>query len=300
MHNRIDLQGHRGARGLFPENTIEGILAGLAVGLDTFEIDVAVTADGVPVLSHDAALNPAITREADSRWLERRGPLIRSLRADELEAYDVGRIRPDTNYARLFPDQRPHDGAHIPRLSDALAVDLAARFNIELKTYPDHPEWTVTPVAMAEAVLAVVDAASAAARVTIGSFDWRGLHHLRRVRPSLPLVWLTRSDTGAMTALWWDGPRPEDFGGSVPQVVASEGGPIWAPEHTDLTPNQLDEAHKLTLKVIAWTVNTPRAIRRLIRHGIDGIITDRPDIAHRVMAEEGIAVPALRPCRPSF
>jgi glycerophosphoryl diester phosphodiesterase len=297
MRNRIDLQGHRGARGLFPENTIAGLLGGLAIGIDTFEIDIAITADGVPVLSHDAALNPAITRGADGRWLERHGPLIRSLSADELIAYDVGRIRPNSNYARLFPDQRPHDGARIPRLSDALVVDPTVRFNIELKTYPDHPEWTVTPAAMAAAVLAMVDAASATTRITIESFDWRGLHHLRSVRPLLPLAWLTRSDTEAMAALWWDGPRPEDFGGSVPRVVAAEGGPIWAPEHASLTRDQLDEAHELTLKVIAWTVNTPRAMRRLLRYGIDGIITDRPDIARRVMAEEGFAVPARRPCR---
>jgi glycerophosphoryl diester phosphodiesterase len=300
MRNRIDLQGHRGARGLFPENTIEGLLAGLAIGIDTFEIDIAVTADGVPVLSHDAALNPAITRGADGRWLERRGPLIRSLRVDELVEYDVGRIRPNTNYARLFPHQRPHDGARIPRLSDVLAVDSTVRFNIELKTYPDHPEWTATPAAMAEAVLATLDAAGADARVTIESFDWRGLHHLQCGRPLLPLAWLTRMGAEAMAALWWDGPRPEDFGGSVPRVVAAEGGRIWAPEHTSLTRNQLDEAHELTLKVIAWTVNTPRAMRRLMRCGIDGIITDRPDIARRVMAEEGFTMPARLPCRLSF
>ena len=294
MQRRIDLQGHRGARGLFPENTIEGMIAALAVGVDTFEIDVAVTADGVPVLSHDAALNPDIVRGPDGAWLAGRGPLIRALHVGELAACDVGRLRPCSDYASLFLDQRPHDGARIPRLSDALAIDPAVRFNIELKTYPDHPDWTVPPDVMAEAVLAVIDATGAAGRITIESFDWRGPRHVRRTRPELSVAWLTRPETEANAVLWWDGPRPGDYGGSAARAVAAEGGPIWAPEHIGLTPEQLDEAHELGLSVIAWTVNTPADIRRLLRWGIDGIITDRPDTARRVMEQEGLVLPSGR------
>ena len=80
MRRTIDLQGHRGARGLFPENTLSGFAAALAIGVDSFELDVAVTADGVPVVSHDAALNPDLARGPDGAWLTAPGPLIRTLR----------------------------------------------------------------------------------------------------------------------------------------------------------------------------------------------------------------------------
>src|SRR5580692_9855265 len=113
MRRTIDLQGHRGARGLFPENTLAGFAAALAIGVDSFELDVAVTADGVPVVSHDPALNPDIVRGPDGHWLTSRGPLIHTLSLAELEAFDVGRIRPGSAYAAEFPDQVPCDGARI-------------------------------------------------------------------------------------------------------------------------------------------------------------------------------------------
>ncbi len=111
MRRRIELQGHRGARGLFPENTLVGFAGALAIGVDAIELDVAVTADDVVVVTHDPRLNPDITRTGDGTWLGQAGPAIRSLRAADLRHYDVGRIRPDCAYATLFPDQRPHDGA---------------------------------------------------------------------------------------------------------------------------------------------------------------------------------------------
>src|SRR6476661_2546878 len=101
----LDLQGHRGARGLAPENTLPAFEKALAVGVDTLELDIGVTADGVVVVSHDVALNPAITRDAEGRWLAGPGPLVRSLTLQQLQAYDVGRVRPDSPYGRGFPQQ---------------------------------------------------------------------------------------------------------------------------------------------------------------------------------------------------
>jgi glycerophosphoryl diester phosphodiesterase len=294
MQRAIDLQGHRGARGLFPENTLAGFSAALAVGIDSFELDVAVTADGVPVVTHDPLLNPDLVRGPDGDWLPARGPLIRSLRLAEFATYDVGRIRPGSAYASQFPDQAPYDGARIPTLAEVLAVDPAVRFNVELKTYPAHPDWTVDATAMAEAVIAVAEQTGAIGRVTVESFDWRGPRQVRRLRPELPLAWATRPETVAEAALWWDGPTPADYGGSVPRAVAAEGGPIWAPHHADLKVELIAEAHALGLAVLAWTVNDAEAIRRLLRAGIDGLITDRPDIARKVLAEEGFPLPAPR------
>src|SRR3984957_4158987 len=117
MTRRIDIQGHRGPRSLFPEITLEGFLAASSLGVEAFELDVGMTADGVVVVSHDPALNPDLTRDASGAWLTGRGPTIRTLTHAERRRYDVGRIRPGSRTSALFPDQVAHDGARIPTLA---------------------------------------------------------------------------------------------------------------------------------------------------------------------------------------
>ncbi len=247
----IDIQGHRGARGLFPENTLEGFLAASALGVPAFELDVAMTADGVVVLSHDPALNPELTRDASGAWLARHGPTIHSLRYTELNRYDVGRLRPGSPTALLFPDQRPHDGARIPTLAAVLAALPDARFTIEVKTHPAHPDWTAPAHLLADATAAVVDRAGAASRVIVQSFDWRVPRHIRRTRPDITLAWLTRAETVGNAALWWDTPwlaaAPRL---TIPAAVAAESGPVWSPDHNDLTEVQIAEAHAFGLSVL--------------------------------------------------
>jgi glycerophosphoryl diester phosphodiesterase len=266
----FDLQGHRGARALFPENTIEGIAATLAIGVDTIELDVALTADGVVVVTHDAQLNPDLTRGPDGTWLAAAGPAVRTLTLAELRRFDVGRLRPGSAYAGLFSDQVPRDGARIPTLAEVLALTVPAgvRVEVELKTSVDRPE--LSPVELADAVVAVTTAAGAVALVGVRSFDWRGLRHLRRHQPKLRLTWLTRADTAANVARW-------------PAVVAAEAreentvawSPVWAPEHRGLTEAQIAEAHALSLGVVPWTVNAPDDMARLIGWGVDGMCSDR-------------------------
>ena len=272
------LIGHRGARGLFPENTLTGFTQAHALGVDALELDVGLTADGVVVVTHDPALNPDHTRDADGAWLAQSGALIRSLRAAQLAAYDVGRLRPFTAYAARFRRQQPSDGARIPTLAEVLQTLPEVRFIVEMKSFPD-PTRSAPGAEMAEAVVATADAAGAAGRITVESFDWRGPRHLRRIRPELQLAWLTSAETVRDAAAWWDGPRPEDFGGSVPRAVAAEGGPVWAPDHRTLTEALIAEAHALGLQVMPWTVNHPGRMRRLIGWGVDGLVTDRPDLA---------------------
>jgi glycerophosphoryl diester phosphodiesterase len=273
----FDLQGHRGARGLFPENTLEGFVAARLLGLDSFEIDIAITRDGVPVLHHDPALNPDIARWPDGSWLAGRGPLIRSLSLTELAAFDVGRLRPGSAYAQTYASQAAHDGARIPTLEAVLAMDRATRFNIELKLLPQHPEWTVPAEEMVERVLEVVDRADAVDRITIQSFDWRAPRYVRRSRPDIRTGWLTEPKTVAAAALWREDPAATTAMDDVPAAIAAEGGGTWTPFHADLTPSLLDRAHHLGLRVIPWTVNDPADMRRLVEWGVDGLITDWPD-----------------------
>jgi len=285
----LDLQGHRGARGLYPENTLEGFAAAVQLGLRSFEIDIAVTRDGVPVVHHDPHLNPDITRLPDGRWLPARGPLLRDLTVAELQEYDVGRIKPGTPYAARYATQRPHDGARIPTLEQVLRLDPALRFNIELKLMPDHPEWTVSAEEMADRVLHVIDEAAAADRVTVQSFDWRAPRHVRRVRPDIPRGWLTEAKTVRAAPLWHGGEAPATEMEAMPDAIAAEGGGTWTPYFTELTPDLLRRAHALGLKVIPWTVNDPDDMRRLVSWGVDGLITDWPDRALPIAGGESRA-----------
>jgi glycerophosphoryl diester phosphodiesterase len=279
MTARIQIIGHRGARALHAENTLQGFAATAALGIHMFELDVGMTADGVVVVAHDPLLNPDITRDDSGRWLHGPGPLIYSLTHAELARFDVGRIRPGSRMASWFPDQRPQDGAAIPTLAAVLALLPEAHFIIEIKTDPTHPDRTAPPQDLTDATLSIVDAAAAHRRITIESFDWRVQHHLRRIRPDIILAWLTRRETVRDASLWWDGAAAS---GSIPARVAAEGGPVWAPDHADLSPAQIQEAHSLGLSVMPWTVNQPDDMRRLIAWGADGLISDRPDLACRV------------------
>ena len=122
----FDVQGHRGARGLLPENTLPAFRKALELGVDTIECDMAVTKDGVVVVYHDQRLNPDITRGPDGKWLEKSTPTLHELTFAELQKYDVGRIRPGTKYAADFPDQVPADGTRIPRLAELFDLLKAA------------------------------------------------------------------------------------------------------------------------------------------------------------------------------
>lgn len=279
----FDLQGHRGARALFPENTLEGLQAAIALGVRTIEIDVGVTRDGAVVVHHDPALNPDTTRDRSGTWLPARGPLLRELTLAQLADYDVGRIRPGTDYAERFPQQAARDGARIPMLDQVLALDGATRWNIELKSMPAHPEWTVPAEEMVERVLHIAGAAGALDRITVQSFDWRAPRHARRIRPSVARGWLTAAPTVADAALWLG--RPVADMDAVPDAIAKEGGGTWTPEHTDLTEDRLAGAHGLGLLVVPWTVNARADMLRLIGWGVDGLITDWPDRAFAAFAD---------------
>ena len=274
-----DLIGHRGARSLFPENTIAGFRSALAAGVRRFEVDVAMTRDGVPVLSHDPRLSPDLTRDASGCWLGGPGPAIHDLRFADLAAFDVGRLRPHSRTARRFPHQAPVDGARIPALEDVLRLDAAVHWTIEIKTSPVRPWLTAPPEVVAEAVAAVADRAGAAARITVQSFDWRGPRHLRRLRPELDYAWLTTRSTRA----WRGGQR------RLPDTVVAEGGGTWSPQWRELTPGLLARAHAAGLRVAPWTVNDPADIVRLARWGVDGIITDDPLVARAALAGPYVA-----------
>ena len=306
----LDLQGHRGARSLAPENTLPSFALALSLGVTTLETDIAITRDGVLVIAHDRALNPDITRGPDGKFLSGHAATIRSMDFAELQRFDVGRINPASNYARQHPEQKPIDGTRIPRLAELFALvrksgNEQVRFALETKLSPLAPDDTEAPEAFARALIAAVRAAGMAQRTSILSFDWRTLQVVQKEAPEIATVYLTAQrdwadNVGAGQAQpspWTAGFRYADHG-SVPKLIKAAGGRIWSCYHGDLDAAKVAEAHALGISVLAWTVNEPGLIARILDLGVDGIVTDRPDRVRAEMQRRGLPLPLATPVQP--
>jgi glycerophosphoryl diester phosphodiesterase len=307
----FDLEGHRGARGLAPENTLVAFARALGLGVTTLEMDLAVTRDGVVVVSHDPALNPDITRGPNGYWLPPPTPRILDLTHVELRRYDVGRLRPGTPYASLYPDQVPADGARIPSLRDVYDLTQRAgneevRFNIETKIDPGRPELTPPPATFVKAVLDVVRSAKGTDRTMVQSFDWRTLRLVQEMAPEIETVCLTTEELGGGqlergkpgASPWLGGLDADDHGGSAPRLAAAAKCRVWSPRFRDLSAESLAEAHRLGLRVVPWTANETADMKALIELGVDGIISDRPDRLREAMRQKGLPLPKATPVVP--
>jgi glycerophosphoryl diester phosphodiesterase len=304
----FDLQGHRGARGLAPENTLAAVAAALAVGVDTIELDLAVTADDRLVALHDLRLSPDITRGPDGAWIAAPGPAVRDLTLDQLRAFDVGRIDPQSRYARRFPEQRPVDGARIPTLAEVVGLiqrsgNARVRLSLETKLEPHAPELAPAPERFAELVVLELRRLGMAERTMVQSFDWRTLRAVQALAPEIPTACLTSEQPGLDNiARATPGPSPwtagldiDALGGSVPDLVKAAGCRVWSPNLADLHILSLAGARSLGLPVIVWTANDPTLMEALIDAGVDGIITDHPDRLRDLLLRKGLPVPAATP-----
>jgi glycerophosphoryl diester phosphodiesterase len=303
----IDLQGHRGARGLRPENTLPAFALALELGVSTLELDVGVSRDGVVVVSHDPLLNPDLTRGPDGRWLDGPGPVVAYTDWAELRHYDVGRARPGSRTAQQFPQQQPADGTPLARLAEVFDLVRArgaaeVRLSIETKISPLRPELTLPPEAFARAVVAEIRRAGMAARSTVQSFDWRTLQLVQALAPEIGTVYLSVQRRGFDTigagqpqaSPWTAGLRHDDHG-SVPHMVRAAGGRLWSAHHADLSTEVVAQAHNLGLTVLTWTVNDPADIDRALDLGVDGVITDHPERARAALQRRGWPLPPARP-----
>lgn len=306
----FDLQGHRGTRGLAPENTLPAFAQALTIGVNTLELDIAITRDDVLVISHDPALNPDITRGADGRFLDARGPLIRELDFAQLQRFDVGRMKPGTPHAQRHAQQRAIDGTRIPRLADLFALvrksgNERVRFAIETKLTPFNAHETVAPDVFARAVVAAIREAGMADRSSVLSFDWRTLAEVQQLAPEIGTVYLTAQqpfldNIGADNpdgSAWTHGVQFRQHG-SVAKMIHAAGGRTWSAFHGDLDADKVRQAHALGLQVLAWTVNSPAEIARAMDLGVDGVVSDRPDLVRIEMKRRGLALPPATPVAP--
>lgn len=292
----FELYGHRGARGLAPENTIPGYAVALQYGVDFVDMDVTMTKDGIVVLQHELSLDPNITRDKTGAWVSNRIP-IKDLTFAELQEYDVGRIDPNSVYASYFPDQQPMDGTPMPSLDQV--IDYVKehggdqiKFQIEIKSDPNHPQGSYSPRELAQAVAEVIHKQAITDRVEVQSFDWQCLLELQQIDANIPTAYITSAKTEediqssdpAIAGLWTGGYLVKDYNNSIPFMIKQLGGTLWDPQDITLTEKKVHEAHAQGLRVVTWSSPSTSSndfdldlVKQQITMGVDGIITDRPD-----------------------
>jgi glycerophosphoryl diester phosphodiesterase len=305
----FDIEAHRGGRALFPENTLQSFANALTMGVNTLELDIGVTKDAAIVVSHERKLNPDLARGPDGAYVAPPGIPFVQISLDEVKKYDVGQIRPGSAYAAQFPDQHAVPGTRIPTLIEVFDLvrksgDQQVRFNIETKIDPNHPDESPDPQRFVSLLLDLLQQQKMSDRVTVQSFDWRTLQLVQQQAPDIPTVYLTlQKGSNATNALdkateWTAGFNPADHGKSLPRTINAAGGAIWSPYFRDVDAALVAESHQLGLKVVVWTVNTPDDIARMIGIGVDGVISDHPDLLRKIAGEKGITLPAGHPVTP--
>jgi glycerophosphoryl diester phosphodiesterase len=246
---------------------------------------------GVVASHHHYALHPDIARDARGVWVpDSARPLLRDLTLAELRTYDVGRLRPDGEYAQRYPAQVPSDGARIPTLDDVITLFLAecappTRLVVEIKTDPTRPALSATPERLADRTVAVLRARGVVERAQIIAFDWRPLQRVQQIAPEMATSYLTveskdfesveRGLDGASP--WMAGVDVDTHGGSVPRAIRAAGGRNWSPNFRNVSTEALADAKAAGVRVFPWTVNAEGDMVRLLELGVDGITTDRPD-----------------------
>jgi len=272
----IDLQGHRGARGLLPENTIPAFLFALDSGVTTLEMDIAINAQRHAVVSHEPWMSAKICSHPDGRPVtgkQEQQLRIFAMTDAQVADFDCGsRGHPD------FDRQKPL-GASKPLLSkvlEAVARHTAETgrdpvfFNVEIKSKPEgdnifHPGVTD----FANILYQTLNETNTVARTTVQSFDPRALEAMHAIDPQVSIALLVEHTDGLQKDLSRISFKPD----------------IYSPHYKHVDDSLVRTAHALKIKVIPWTVNNELAIRKLITLGVDGLITDYPDLGARVVAE---------------
>jgi glycerophosphoryl diester phosphodiesterase len=305
----FDIEAHRGGRALRPENTLASFANALSMGVDTLELDIGVTKDGAIVVSHERGLNPDLARAPDGTYIAPPGIPFVQLPLEEIRKYDVGQIRPGSAYAAAFPDQLAVPGTRIPLLKEVFDLvrrsgDPHVRLNIETKIDPERPQESPDPERFVTLLLDLLEAEKFTGRVMVQSFDWRTLLLVQQRAPAIPTVYLTLQAGKQPTVFldkasaWTAGFDPLNHGGSLPSAIKAAGGAIWSPYFGDVSPDLIAESHRLGLSVVVWTVNKEPDIAHMIELGVDGIISDRPDLLRKIAGEKGIALPKGYPVTP--
>jgi len=272
----FDIQGHRGARGLMPENSISGFLKAVELGATTLELDLTVTKDNQLLVSHEPFMNSLFCLDPDGNEIAKEDELtynIYELTVAQIKAYDCG-----SKYYKRFPDQQKLQISK-PLLSEVLeAVNQSIkekkrkpiRYNIEIKSKPIgdsifHPR----PAAFSELVYHFIKKNMDISRLTVQSFDFRILQHFEKNYPEISLAVLIENT--------------QEIDENIDRLGFTPD--IYSCYHHLLDTQTINYLHSLQMQVIPWTVNEKDRMRELIDWGVDGIISDYPDRVVEVLSE---------------
>lgn len=271
----IEVQGHRGARGLYPENTLPAFAAAIESGTHTLELDLHVTKDGEIIIHHDYFVDDWFVEEND-RASRMPQMLIRDLKLAELKKIDCGnKINLD------FPRQQRIPGASIPTLDELFKLiswssspnASTVKLNLEIKRDPRYPELTINARELAAKIIAKVHTAGFSKRVYYSSFDPEILSELHALDPEADLGFIFNADSMALVKRL----APENPMNLLIYLATSFNANIISPEHALLTDKKtVQEMQKAGFRVIPWTVNSEEEWRKCIEMGVDGLITDYP------------------------
>jgi glycerophosphoryl diester phosphodiesterase len=293
---QFDLEGHRGTRGLRPENTLAAFGKALQIGVTTLELDTGVTKDGVVVVSHERRISPLECQDTGGNHVV--GQLIRDVTLAQIKTLDCGTRHPaDPASDPFIGTQEPVPGTRMPTLAEvfALANRYGAndvQFNIETKIDPTVDD-TVDFRTFTRKVVDVIAAKGMTQRSMLQSFDWRTLVEAKRIQPALRTVALAQAPTIFPGTPWTAGVAidADAWNGSLAVTTKSIGAKILSPRYQDLTDPLIRAAHAQGLRVVPWTVDDAPTMRSLIDRGVDGIISDYPNVLRDVLASKGMSLP---------
>lgn len=268
----FDIQGHRGCRGLMPENTIPSMYRAIDLGVTTIEMDVTVTGDSKVILSHEPWMGKEVTTKPDGSFVTTTAEAMQlniyKMNYEEVKTFDVG-MKPNPR----FPKQQKIKAIK-PLLSDLIdSVEIylsknnlpKVQYNIETKCLPaGDNKYHPTPDVFVDLIMKVVKEKRMEERVIIQSFDTRTLIYLHEKYPSIK------------SSLLIEDSETLDFEGQLKALGYIPN--VYSPNHTMVDEDMVKQCHEKGMKIIPWTVNDSKQIKKLRKMGVDGIITDYPDL----------------------
>lgn len=313
VEETYDIQYHRGGRDARPENTLYAFQYAIENGATTIECDMQMTKDGELVMTHNPALNPEITVDAQGKRIAEDNRFINRMTLDEVKSYNVGCMDETTEYYRLHGMTQIQADAQIPTLRELFELVEASgndkiRMNIEVKAYPDPAQGSLyenatDPNRMVEAFYALVKEFGFEDRVILQSFDWAALKTMKQLDPNIETcalynempewdapndktLWIGRNEPSP----WLGGLNINDFDGNPVKAAHSLGVDAISPYYELVTEELVQEAHELGMKVIVWTVNSIEDMETLYTMGVDGMISDKPWVLREFIQSKGEAL----------
>lgn len=306
----FDLEAHRGGRDVRPENTLYSYAYAIELGATSIECDMQLTKDGQIVMSHNPILNSDITHDENGNYIENNKYDIRLMTVDELKKFDVGVMDPNCGeYYDLHGKTQFTYDAKIPTLEELMQLiqsygDKNIVLNIETKSYPDPASAgyknNADPKKFVEVFNNIVKKYDMEDRVVLQSFDWQTLIEMKKLNPNISTsaLWQEQPSWGRDSeslrryekkkSPWLGGLDIKDYQGNPVKAAHAIGADIISPYYTEISKQDVDEAHSLGMKVVPWTVNNEKDINMLLDMGVDGIISDKPWLLKQVLEKRNI------------